>query len=83
MEKSGKIFESPDGGHTVYEREIGSNQRRLTEKTKENVRHTLAKMQEDKMWGEIRRMADINPTMQDAVERVIMLYKLIKEEQRG
>ena len=36
------------------------------------------RMQEDKMWGEIRRMARTNPTLQDAVDRVIMIYKLIK-----
>ena len=35
-------------------------------------------LQEDKMWGEIRRLAKTNPTLQDAVERVIMIYKLIK-----
>ena len=36
------------------------------------------RMQEDKMWGDIRRLAKTNPTLQDALERVIMIYKLIK-----
>lgn len=36
------------------------------------------RLQEDKMWGEIRRLARTNPTLQDAVDRVIMIYKLIK-----
>jgi len=35
---------------------------------------------EDKMWGEIRRMARTNPTLQAELERVIMLYHLIKQE---
>ena len=35
-------------------------------------------LQEDKMWGEIRRLARTNPTLQDALERVIMIYKLVK-----
>jgi len=35
-------------------------------------------IREDKMWGEIRRLARTNPTLQDAVDRVIMIYKLIK-----
>ena len=35
-------------------------------------------MREDKMWGDIRRLAKTNPTLQDAVDRVIMVYKLIK-----
>ena len=35
-------------------------------------------IQEDKMWGEIRRLAKTNPALQDSLERVIMIYKLIK-----
>ena len=35
-------------------------------------------IQEDKMWGEIRRMARTSPALQDALERAIMIYKLIK-----
>ena len=34
---------------------------------------------EDKMWGEIRRMAKTNPTLQEAMERVKLLYYLSKE----
>jgi hypothetical protein len=33
---------------------------------------------ENKMWGEIRRAAPTNPTLQDPLERVIMIYKLTK-----
>ena len=36
------------------------------------------RIQEDKMWGEIRRMARTSPALQDALERAIMIYKLIK-----
>ena len=36
------------------------------------------RMQEDKMWGDIRRLAKTNPALQDSLERVIMIYKLIK-----
>ena len=35
-------------------------------------------IREDQMWGDIRRLARTNPALQDAVERVIMIYKLIK-----
>ena len=35
-------------------------------------------IQENKMWGEIRRAAKTNPTLQDALERAIMIYKLTK-----
>ena len=35
-------------------------------------------LMEDKMWGEIRRAARTNPTLQDELKRVIMIYKLTK-----
>jgi hypothetical protein len=37
-------------------------------------------MLENKMWGEIRRAAPTNPTLQDALERAIMIYKLTKTQ---
>ena len=37
---------------------------------------------EDKMWGQIRRAAKTNPTLQDAMDRVIMIYKLSKTDER-
>lgn len=35
-------------------------------------------MREDKMWGDIRRLARTSPALQDALERAIMIYRLIK-----
>jgi hypothetical protein len=36
-------------------------------------------MMESKMWGEIRRMAPTNPALQKALDRVIMIYRLSKD----
>ena len=33
---------------------------------------------EDKMWAEIRRAARTNPTLQDALDHAIMIYRLTK-----
>ena len=33
---------------------------------------------EAKLWGEIRRQAKTNPTLQDALDRAIMIYHLTK-----
>jgi hypothetical protein len=38
-------------------------------------------MQEDQLWGQIRRAAQTNPTLQDALERAIMIYQLSKEHE--
>jgi len=37
-------------------------------------------MMESKMWGEIHRMAKTNITLQKALDRAIMIYKLSKEK---
>ena len=39
-------------------------------------------LREDKMWGDIRRLAKTTPALQDSLERVIMIYKLIKVDER-
>lgn len=71
-----KIFESPDGGDTIYSRESGEIQRTLV---KENS-WLLDKMLEDKMWGDIRRMAKTNPAMREYTDKCIELYHLLKED---
>jgi hypothetical protein len=35
---------------------------------------------ENKLWGEIRREAKTNPTLQKALDRAIMIYKLSKDK---
>ena len=81
-------------GNEVYAREWGAdpNTRQLIgygydpvtghqvdyDKRTSDGRPLSEHLQEDKMWGEIRRMARTNPALQDSLERVIMIYKLIK-----
>ena len=70
-----KIFESPDGGATIYEREIGGLERVIVK-----IDGSLYdRVMEDKMWGEIRRLAKTNPAMKEYTDRCIELYHLLKE----
>jgi len=39
-------------------------------------------IREDRLWGNIRREARTNPTLQDALERAIMIYQLSKTDER-
>jgi hypothetical protein len=39
-------------------------------------------LQESKLWGEIHREAKTNPTLQKALDRAIMIYKLSKDKLR-
>lgn len=86
------IYERADG--VVYAREFGSDPstRHIVgsdydpvsghkidyDKRTSDGRPLHEHIQENKMWGEIRQMARTNPTLQDALDRVIMIYKLSK-----
>jgi len=72
------IFESPDKGETVYKREPGTVERVLVSES-ENKKAIYEQLLEDKMWGDIRRLAKTNPTLKDAVDKVIMVYHLVKD----
>jgi hypothetical protein len=38
-------------------------------------------MKEDQLWGQIRRAAKTNPTLQDALDHAIMIYRLTKTDE--
>ena len=76
------IFESPDGGKTVYSREAGQIDRTLYS-IDDDIKDMFVTMREDKLWGEIRRAARTNKTLQEALDHAIMIYKLSKEYKDG
>lgn len=72
------IYESSDKGETIYRRKVGETSRELYYVSNE-VSDKLSAIKEDKLWDEIRRAAKSNKVLQDALERVILLYQLSKE----
>ena len=74
------IYERVDG--TVYSRRSGETEREVVghdhDPRTSDGRPLHDHIQDSKMWGEIRRMAKTNPTLQDALERAIMIYQLSK-----
>jgi hypothetical protein len=73
------IYESPDGGKTVYVREPGSDvQSRKLHWESDEAKDLRGQLMEDKLWGNIRRAAKTNPTIQRALDEAIMLYNLSK-----
>jgi hypothetical protein len=76
------IFESPDQGKTVYSREVGQTERTLYSMD-DNIQDMFVTIREDKLWGEIRRAAKTNKTLQAALDHAIMIYKLSKEYKDG
>jgi len=71
------IYESPDGGQTVYVRRPGETQRQLHSESQEK-KDLMAQIAEDKLWGNIRRAAKSNPTLQRALDEAILIYQLSK-----
>ena len=46
-------------------------------------RPLIEHVKESKMWGDIRRAAKTNKTLQEALDHAIMIYKLSKEYNNG
>ena len=66
------IFESPDGGQTIYQRNSGSGLRELvTEKNK-----TLISFQQ---WQDIIKLSKTNLAIKESLDQLIVLYELSKE----
>lgn len=69
------VYESPDGGHTLYSRRLGHAERTLVYQS-----HTVNLRNRWQTWGEILKAAQDNPTLEDAIQKAEMLYVIIKEE---
>ena len=71
------IFESPDGGRTVYARRPGSKTREL------HLRDPLldkeiAELERQKRWAEIFADRDKDPTLNEMCEKLEVYYELSK-----
>jgi hypothetical protein len=73
------IYESPDGGKTVYAREMGATDRWLLHMDGETQR-MLDLRDEERMWEKIRDAARTNMALADLLEQVKMTYQLTKNE---
>ena len=76
-----KIYESPDRGETVYVRNMGSHDRELHSVSSKQT-DIINRIQEDQLWNQIRILARTHPALQAELDRVIMFYNLIKDDNR-
>lgn len=70
------IYESPDGGKTIYSRKSGSSDRTMIKE--DSSQYYIKKWYE---WKEILKLAETEPSLTDAINKAEMLYALIKKEQ--
>jgi len=73
------IFESPDGGKTVYSRKSGETDRTLVWEDPEAKKEKLFQQRWIE-WRDILLASKDNPGLAELVEKAEMFYKLIKTE---
>ena len=81
MKNTNLIYESPDKGKRVYERESGLSDRKLIMDNRTvDGRPLHEHIMENKLWGEIHRAAKTNVALADILEQAKIVYALIKKE---
>ena len=67
-------------GNTVFRREPGCTEREVVgyDHRTSDGRPLHDHIMENKLWGEIFRAAKTNPSLQDALDRAIIIYQLSK-----
>jgi len=76
------VYESPDNGDTVYRRKVGETEREL-HSVSERRKNLINEIRESQLWGDIHRAALTNPTLQESLYRVKVIYYLSKENGRS
>lgn len=74
------VYESPDGGHTVYRREIGKTSSRELVSVDADTQDRLDQLKRDKLWGSIRRAADQDTALKEMLDAAEIYYKLKYEK---
>jgi len=70
------IYESPDGGKTVYSRKSGSSDRTMIKE--DTTQNYITKWYE---WKEILKLAETEPSLVNAINKAEMLYVILKKEE--
>jgi hypothetical protein len=75
------IYESPDNGKTVYAREAGQTEKKLVgynlPKRRDPMQYDIIETQ---LWQDIVEAGKTNPTLQKTLDRAILIYQTIKDE---
>jgi hypothetical protein len=70
------IYESPDGGKTVYSRKSGSSARTMI--VEDTTQNYITKWYQ---WKEILKLAETEPSLANAINKAEMLYVILKKEE--
>lgn len=70
------IYESPDGGHTIYRRQIGNYDHRELVSIDQEIQDKWSEFEENKLWGAIRRKSQKDSTLKEMLDKIKVYYKL-------
>jgi hypothetical protein len=74
------IFESPDGGRTVYARNPGNATRELYSR-EPVLQKELDELEQSRRWVEILGARKDNPALDELCQQVEIIYELSRKEQ--
>lgn len=69
------IYESPDGGDTIYRRKFGDAQREL-HSISDKKQSLIDDLRKTKLWGEIHRSAAKDPVLKEMLDQIEIYYHL-------
>ena len=72
-DKDGFIFESPDGGKTVFKRTSGSIERELISTAGADLFSYAA-------WFEIKKLSETNTSIKIALDHLLLIYYTIEDD---
>lgn len=73
------VYESPDGGHTVYRREMGKIERELHSLSEEK-RKWDQRVQREMLWAKIVSAAETDPELQTLLDQAEIYFHLKHEK---
>lgn len=73
------VYESPDGGETVYRRRQGETERELWS-VSEALRQQDLWQARWEIWNAVLAAAEQNPALQEALDRALVIYELSRHD---
>jgi hypothetical protein len=72
------VYESPDGGRTIYKRKYGEKDKVL-HKIDPTLESEMERERQRNRWMDMFNTAERTPALQEAIDRAIMLYELSRD----
>lgn len=72
------VYETPDGGRTIYARKSGQLER-VVHRLDPTLESEILRERERNVWMDIFETSERTPALQEAIDRVIVIYELAKD----